>query len=700
MVTVAVLSADQRLSFQIHTWLKDLADNVRWETHTDLAEFAIKIETEVAAELIELSKNAGDIVLDAEDIGSGKSKVITDVFYRLLIIDLDLFQTSAKDSIEWASKLKKTMAEKERSDPLQPVKVLFLAFEGGSFKVDAFRDPMVDDLILKPLDRSVFLQKVEIMTSDDPGVKPTFLFRQKTNVMIEIGKDAFIDEISEFAMAIRNPAALANGVFASIHCSVLGQGDLSRIIGRVYRSEPHPSLEGQFLVRFGFFGLRSDQLTSVKKFIRARQTPPKHRLPQLPIAENDPSTPFNRAAVIDMDLDVFSDIRTTLKDHYVGVQTTHYLSYARLLAALSLFFPANQIPKVEPSNTNPAPKEPEVFDDAHQLRAWTSQGSLSVIALSLNQELLRFETSLSSGDTVFGRTRLEWNESPRDFFAGLDKQDSNELQEMIVYAISGGTGRSFLKMSDQARRIYFIEAEATLLRVGEGEESSQIQIELKQIEKDDYLLNAAKGEEKEIQAAELLYDAIFIDVNLIRRDLEPWYDGLNEAYMKAGILTPGAMMPKIILLANEKSRIQPENYRKRIVSDFIYKPLDRRVLSFKAKTSVNDFIPRKEPDIPPFVRTDLVAKLAKDARMVELSEYGLSISHPTAFRRGAMMRFFSPLLGGGVDGVLGRCTHCEKKEEKEVSYLCHFTFFGTPDENLKRIRTWIREDYVLKKEPT
>jgi hypothetical protein len=136
------------------------------------------------------------------------------------------------------------------------------------------------------------------------------------------------------------------------------------------------------------------------------------------------------------------------------------------------------------------------------------------------------------------------------------------------------------------------------------------------------------------------------------------------------------------------------------VSDFIFKPLDRRVLAFKAKASVNDFIPRKEPDIPPFVRAELAAMLAKDVKMEELSEYGLSISHPTPFRRGAMMRFFSPLLGGGLEGVLGRCTHCEQKEEKDVSYLCHFMFFGTPDENLKRIRTWIREDYVHRKEPT
>jgi hypothetical protein len=71
MVAVAVLSADQRLSFQIHTWLKDLGDILRWEVHSDIAEFAQKIETENASELVAQSRSGDDTILDAEDIGSG-----------------------------------------------------------------------------------------------------------------------------------------------------------------------------------------------------------------------------------------------------------------------------------------------------------------------------------------------------------------------------------------------------------------------------------------------------------------------------------------------------------------------------------------------------------------------------------------------------------------------------------------------------
>jgi hypothetical protein len=697
MVSVAVLTADQRLGFQIHTWFKDLSETIRWEIHPDLAAFAQKIETEDAAEVVAQSKVADDSVVDAEDIGSGKSSAITDAYYRLLVVDLDLLNKPGQQAAEWARELKQLMLSKSRSDRANPVRMLFLAFEGGTFKVDNYRDSAIDDVVIKPLDRSVFLQKVEILTADDPAVSPTFLYRQQTSMPIEIGKDAVIEEISEFSASLRNPAPLSNGVFASMHSSVFGQGDFSRVIGRVHKSEPHPAHEGSYLVHFGLFGLRTDQITALKKYVRDRQPPHRHKPPQPNLSDQDPAVPFNRVAVIDMNADVFSEIQSTLKDNFVGVTATHYLSYARLLAALKTFYPqttaASDASAAAPDPSLPPSAPP---DDTHGLLAWDVAGPLNILALSTTEELLRIENAMSVDDKIFGRDRAQWGERGKDFFSRLDKQDANELREMFDYAASGGRGRAYMKMQDGENRLFYIEANATLAKSTDGDEGAQIRVELKQIDKDVYVKHAAEHTERQLKPTDLLFDAIYIDVNLIRGDMKPWFDGLHESYMKAGIVAPGAPMPKIILLADEKSKNQPEDYRLKMISDYLFKPLDRKSLTYKSKLAVNEFIPRKEPEIPPFVRSTIQAKLAKDAVMEEISEYGLSIAHPTAFRRGAMMRFFSPLLGGGVDGVLGRCTHCELKEDK--NYLCHFMFFGTPDEILKRIRTWIREDYVNRKE--
>jgi hypothetical protein len=62
------------------------------------------------------------------------------------------------------------------------------------------------------------------------------------------------------------------------------------------------------------------------------------------------------------------------------------------------------------------------------------------------------------------------------------------------------------------------------------------------------------------------------------------------------------------------------------------------------------------------------------------------------------MRFFSPLFGNQADGVLARCAASLPAGGEDPMYKCHFVFFGCSDELHKRIRTWIREDYVQKKE--
>ena len=708
MVTVAILTADQRLGFQIHQWMKEMSDSVRWQLHLDPAEFASKIETEIAADLIASSKSDANVVIDAEDIGSGKSKELTDAFVRLVLVDLELLVSRSIEPIEWTRKLKQLMLDRQRSDPLHPTKFMFMAFEGGNFKVDSLRNAVVDDLVLKPLDRSVFLQKVEILTSDDLNLKPSYLFRQKAVLPIEIGKDAHIDEISEFAVGIRNPVPLAPGVFASIHSSVFGGPDSARVIGRVYKSQPHPTIQGATLVYFSYFGLRSDQLVNVKKYMRERQPKQPHRA-VAPAAPNvDPAVPFNRVAIVDMDMDVFHEIQSTLKDHFVGVNVTHYLSYARLLATLkNLYRVANvETPAAAPSAGTPAaptdvPEVEHVIDenDPAQFQAWTTQGSITLITSANEQELIKFETALASGDTVLGRTRLEWLERPGDFFSNLDKLDANELREMIDYAVSGGRGRSFLKLKNQVEKTFYVEAHSTLSRSAEGEISAQVAVELKLIDEAEYRASHPNvTDAKAPEAADLRYDAIYIDANLIRGELQAWWDGLHEVYMKSGVVAPGQPMPKIILLADEKSKVRPENYRSKLIDDFMFKPLDRKVVSYKSKEII-ELIARKEPELPPFVKSEISAKLAKDALTEEISEYGLSIQHPTSFKPGSIVRVFSPLLGGGADGVLARCHYCEeKKAEKSTYWVCNFIFFGTPDEILKRIRTWIREDYIHKKE--
>ena len=89
--------------------------------------------------------------------------------------------------------------------------------------------------------------------------------------------------------------------------------------------------------------------------------------------------------------------------------------------------------------------------------------------------------------------------------------------------------------------------------------------------------------------------------------------------------------------------------------------------------------------------------LSTDVQMVEVSEHGIAIRYKIPFKEGTYMRFISKIfyLDNG-DPLIGRCYFSEKEEESET-YLSFFEFFGVTDEVFKRIRVWIRENYVQNK---
>ncbi|MES2854430.1 MAG: hypothetical protein V4692_01145, partial [Bdellovibrionota bacterium] len=380
----------------------------------------------------EIDPNAGAIVeevLDAEDIGSGKSSSKKkDSFYRLLIVDLDLVLASNQTPLSWAKFIKELLKEKNCSDPLFPVKIIFMAFEGGTVRPEGLRHESVDDLIVKPLDKSVFLQKIELLTADKPNISPTFLFRQKAEEVIEAGKDAMIDEISDFAIAIRNPTPLAQGVYATIHCEVFGQNEDARVIARVYQSQKHPSLEGEWLVRFMYFGLRSQQLNNVKKFLRDHQSPGRFKAPRDENLGGDPAVPFNRIAVIDMDQTAFEDISSIVGQRYMGVELIHFPSYARFLMQIQKYMPEQKPlalapdPAAAKAGDKPAevvPVEVKPPEVKVEVKGWPGKKPLIFTVNAESLELLAFDVPLKPEEIVFGKKVGDWKDRAGDWMASI-----------------------------------------------------------------------------------------------------------------------------------------------------------------------------------------------------------------------------------------------------------------------------------------
>lgn len=703
---VTLLSSDSRMVFQVKEWFRDLENDLRLETFSSLADFLAQFEKKKAPHAQDPPEVAPAESPPASDESSPKRAAVSANALHVLIVDLELIPQLP---LKWMVETRKLLQQKGLSSPDHPTRFLALGFEDSHHRPEQLRHESVDDLVLKPLDRALFLQKVELLLADKPNVHPSFLFRQKTSMHIEAGKDAVIDEISEFAVSIRNPSPLMEGVYAALHSDVFGAMSDSRVIGRVYQNLRHPTHEGEYLVRFSYFGVNDRQLANIRRYVRSHHVPVKLKHDSASLKEKrgaflGSEGPKRRVAVIDMNRDTTLNIQEALEGNFKDIQVAVFSSYSRFLGGLKRLMPSTEKssapakPNAGSSSSSTEEARLQELQAESRPPAFPSGNRVTVILNAEDHALLRIEPTPKPKETVLGRTLDEWTERPDLWRSSVEPKDKEEFEEFLSYVRTGAKGHVVFRMTDVDGFVVYLEAEGRLEKTGEDDGLSLVRLDIREIERDAWYkiaesLNHDKG------ASAFQFEVIFVDGGVLPTEPAAWIEGVRELMQKAGVLKDGVPFPKIVILGDEGSRIRPDHFRLRGIDDFIFKPFDRKFILDKMQVLLPSLRRSENQEAQSFVPCEVPARIAKDVELLELSEYGLTIRHPTPFREHVFMRFFTPLFGDSSEGVIGRCTMSEPAGEgDQASYQIEFVFFGVSDELLKRIRTWIREDYVHKKE--
>lgn len=608
---------------------------------------------------------------------------------RLLIIDLD---TVTSRPLDWLVQTQSKLRDLGHIADATGFKTLVLGYDDPHLRPDRFRHDAVDDMALKPLDQQLLLQKVELLLADKPDISPSFLFRARAESTIEIGKDTVIDEISDFAISIRNPAPLADGVFAVIHSTIFGNTiNTSRMLGRCYASVRHPQYEGLWLVRFTLFGITSGQLAELRKFIRNRQMPGRTRSQAsraAPAKVKEKLPPRHRIAVIDLNRDILAQAQGCIEENFDRTAAILFPSYTRFLSGLA---------KLSGQAQGGAVAANDEDESASASEGAIPGGRTTIVVTEETYELIGFEPPLTSKDTFLGKKQEDWTSRPQDWFYSVPKSDLEDFNEFLGYTATGGHGVTGVRFVDNQGLFVYAEIKGRFIPSSGPDVAATLKLEIKQIDRAAWIdLNrlVAKGATPD----QYRFDALVIDGGLIRSTAAEWLDGLHGALTRARVIIPSEPLPKIFILADEEARIQPNDFNHKGIADYVFKPLDRKLFVDKLAVALPQVSRSVLPDASPFVPCELTAQVCKTIHLEELSEYGLTVIHPTPFKPRVFMRFFSPLFGDISDGVLARCAASMGGTSEDPTYKCHFVFFGCSDELHKRIRTWIREDYVQKKE--
>lgn len=651
--TVLLVSHDKKIIAQVSRWLKELPENISFESATSLDELKQKYLVRAGGES---SEGSGDTAL------------------RLLIFDVALFGST--DPVDYISQTKTTFQQSQMCQPDAPLKVMIFSFDNASIPLRTFVHQDIDDLIMKPLDHQLFLQKAGMLIADKSSTEGNFLFKQKANFEVEMAKEARIVKLSEFGMAVTNPTPLAPGVFAHFYSSLFGEKNKNAVWARSFNSRRDPKNPGQYICFFTFFGMQQDQLMNYRKALRDRRK--ELRYFKTGYDRNRVPGAVRHVAIIDRNSTNSSIVSEALTTNFSNVKTYSYSSYAQFLKAVS----GSAVSIIE---------KPVTEDQTNEPKKPFNGSEITFIVTNEAGDLIKTEPPIRE-ESHFCGVSLSDLEGTNKWLDLLISSDRDEWDEFLLTLQRGQKATSTLYFKNFAGDSFGLLLRGESDRTN-AEGTRQLRIDIRELTEDE--LAVENDRRRKEQAVFPQVDAIYIDTMSIR-EITTWYDNAKDLLKNSNLLIGDKL--SVCLMVDDKSA-NPSKYRLNGICDLIYKPVDRRLIAAKAPVLIPDLVLSNDSVDLSFTPADLPVKIAKEVLLNEVAEFGFQIKSNVPLRENIFLRFFSPLfLDETGDGVLGRCTSCVVDETEKDTYGCFFTFFGVSDSQLKHIRNWIREDYVSKKD--
>jgi hypothetical protein len=578
-----------------------------------------------------------------------------------------------------------------------------------------------NDILHVPLDRLLFLQKIELLVAADQAVTPSFLFQTKIDdprINFELGKQVHITHISETGCTVISPRPIAVGVEGTLSCSLLGEqeGASRQVEVRVQNSVPYfdsnvanatdralDERPPEYEVSLRFFGLKQTQLKFLRTWL-ARNIP--GGLPEIKRSDAPPEHRM-RVALITPRVDTQSVLKSSL-DQLTQIEVTVFSGFKRftteLLADLSNKKTANGA--VPGTLTAPnafllhhidfiGPKRPEDL--------------IPLLPRQLVKIRMRFddlfvesiEPKLSSDESLLGAKLESWEGDASQLTKGFTQSDRETAEELLSWVASGSGPdwknhlaefAGFFTASPSAQGQ--IKYRMKLLAPREGIKSPLIEVTIENSE------TAPGSSVIQPAAKDHQYEVVLVDASLVQGPSLPEFEARERIISLQQACDSYSLRnafgnPTPIVVFNALETLSAKIFRGTKVRQMIYDFNDRR---YHAEL----FISLSRPELwssPGLsvqgLQTDVTAALFRPTTLVAISEAGFSIIDKIPIKPGASLQIISSLWPEIKSPVWSRVRRTS--EAPEGLFQEDFIFLGVDDEIQKTIRNFTRTDYVQKK---
>lgn len=553
--------------------------------------------------------------------------------------------------------------------------VLMKYEEDGVSKLDLLH-PALNDLIYLPLDRLVFLQKMQIFLELPKKATPRFLFNQEVKVDIEISKIAKLDRFSDVGIAIRNPVPLAKGLPGHFYVNLPGEKNRLELKAKVFRSMPHPEIAGQYLVYFSFFGIDKNQLSQIR---RTLSKSPRYqsllstdreafRFKPDPIFTPESDKHVFGVAVVDSDDQSAANLAQQLRKDMDKLQVVTENSY---LLFLHRYFESNGAA----ADRSP-PKASETTD------FYAPYLSLSITP---NLKCTALEPSPGEKDVFLGHSAPALIAAP-DQWLNLfqDKESHLIMEEAVQLALKGNTLIKLLVLQSAGGERYAVNAKFS-------KNGDVVTLELTPASLSDIMSKMTS------EVANKLLEVLLIDSAFVPEDPATWVEGLRTRAVQVGLVEDPKKL-KFFLLGGASSKTSEIYLENPDILGLFLKPIDFRQLTFMLSEHLpNPHTPYQFENIG-WSEPGYSVHISKPVQLEALSEFGATFKAKQVLVPGTIIYLRKSIYENAPNGCLAaRVYACDEHPNDKGFHQIHTTYFGINDAFLKFARTWIREHYALQK---
>ncbi|MCB0365886.1 MAG: hypothetical protein H6624_07135 [Bdellovibrionaceae bacterium] len=625
-----------------------------------------------------------------------KSEDEPDELQLLSTIDLLIFKIGNVQGspMEWLTKTAAAMKKLGYHPPDFRTRFVATIYEDQNVnKLDLIHSQL-DDLIYLPMDRLIFLQKMEIILGLPAMTRPSFLFMQEQKTPIEISKITNIERISEVGMAIRNPVPLNPGVISRFKFRVPTSPDTIITLARSHYSTNHPDLPDQQLVHFHFFGMdREDkkrifgfakkaeghrglkdeddgnfEFSADNLFLTAREKEIKHVI----VLDADPDSADSTAGLL----------REGINQINVVTENSYYLFLRNYLGQVD--------DPPEGSENEGAGSTDAKSDDPSEIRLATPHDllgdSVSWVISASSQNLVEPVTEFEEGDLILGHAAgelLDQNLNWRRLFKGLDNE--NLLDETLKLVLSTEkTYKRKFALTDSTDRQKWVQ-----VGFGLHDQDEQILIELSTLEDVAWM----KGQDTKLERLDLLV----VSEDLVPENVDSWLEGLRGLAEKNDLIGAGEEL-KVVVMADNVTKKRLQTYRHSKISGLHLKPHNVRALLFECSNHLQAPFTKHNFENQQWLTPKIHAHMTKEVTLEGLSEFGSTLQSPAEIQPGTVLFLHEDIFDNAPNQCLAaRFYHSEEVQGQKGIFTCAFIYYGITDAFLKFCRSWIKNNYAAKK---